>query len=145
MIASEFGEDIYAPSMGRKDPNEDYMDSIIYLPYMDWKQWMVELSKRKFAVHLMRTFAAGSFFLSCAYLGIPCIGYDIDDTMRDCFPSTCVPLGDLVKARKVAKQLRDNREFYEHVSAVAIKNANDIYSETQFLNRFFEPFNQGNK
>ena len=142
MIAVEFGEDISAPAMGRKTPDEDSIVGIQYLPYMGWSDWMRELSKRKFAVHLMRTFAAGSFFLNCAHLGIPCIGYDIDDTMRDCFPATCVPLGDLERARKVARNLRDNPEFYAHVSAVAIKNANDIYSERQFLDRFFEPFNQ---
>lgn len=65
MMATLLDEPIYCPSMGRKQPDEDLIDAINYLPYMNWSEWMVEVSKRKYAVHLMRTYAAGSFNLNC--------------------------------------------------------------------------------
>ncbi|NDB86344.1 MAG: hypothetical protein EB127_27150, partial [Alphaproteobacteria bacterium] len=48
-IAQEFNEQIYAPSMGRKHHNEDDLEEINYLPYLNWTQWIEELSKRKYA------------------------------------------------------------------------------------------------
>lgn len=143
LIAQEFGESISAPAMGRKRPEEDYVDEVTFLPYTGWPDWMQQLSSKKYAVHLMRTIAAGSFHLNCAWHGIPCIGYNLDDTQRHCFPETTVDLCDLERARKIAKNLRDNQLFYDHVSAVAIKNSRDIYGEQAFLNAFFEPFNVG--
>ena len=66
IVAQEFGEDIYAPSMGRKISREDEMD-INHLPYMDWADWMDNLSNYRYGVHLMPTHAAGTFALNCAY------------------------------------------------------------------------------
>lgn len=140
-IAQKFDGSIYAPSMGRKQPAEDLIETINYLPYMDWQSWMRELSKRKYAVHMMRTVAAGTFQLNCAKLGIPCISYDLYDTQRICFPELSIPVGDMVAARKCAKHLASNPLFYDHVSIYAKKMANDIYSEHQFVSSFYEPFN----
>ena len=74
IVAQEFGEKIFAPSMGRRIEREDEMD-ITHLPYMKWLPWVNRLSQFKYAVHLMPTQAAGTFALNCAYHGIPCIGY----------------------------------------------------------------------
>ncbi len=144
MMASLLDEPIYSPSMGRKQADEDYIDSINYLPYMNWSEWMVELSKRKYAVHLMRTYAAGSFSLNCGWLQIPCVGYDSIDTQRLCFPELTVSEGDLESVRKIIKHLKENRLFYDHVCAYAKKIVNDIYSEEQFIKNFNERLNNGN-
>lgn len=135
-IAQELGEQVYAPSMGRKQEYEDYLEDIIYSPYRTWSQWMIDLSTRKYAVHLMRTFAAGTFALNCAFLGIPCLGYMQLDTQRICFPELSVEMGDLESARKIAKNLRENKLFYNHVSAYAKKSYNDNFREEIFIRIF---------
>lgn len=135
-IAQEFGEQIFAPSMGRKQPEEDNLEGITYLPYMEWKQWIVELSKRKYAVHLMRTYAAGTFSLNCARLGIPCIGWDFLDTQRICFPELSFKEGDMVSARKAAKHLKENPIFYNYCYAYAKKAYDDNFTEKVFLDKF---------
>lgn len=134
-IAQELGEKIYAPSMGRKQEYEDYLEDIKYLPYLNWSKWMIELSTKKYAVHLMRTWAAGTFALNCAYLGIPCIGYNGLDTQKICFPELSVNLGDLEKARKIAKHLKENEQFYLHCSEYAKKAYYDNYREEIFIKK----------
>lgn len=138
-ISNEFiDEPKYAPSMGRKQEYEDYFDDIKYLPYMNWSDWMVELSKRKYAIHLMRTYAAGTFQLNCAYLGIPCLGWNITDTQRICFPELSVEPGNMVKIRKIAKHLYTNEQFYNYVSEYAKKAYHDNFRESIFINKFYQ-------
>lgn len=139
-IAQEFNCDIYAPSMGRKQEDEDYIDSIKYLNYRNWSDWMVELSRRKYAVNLMRTIAANTFSLNCAALGIPCLGWNTADCQKICFPELSANMGDLQEIRRLAKHLYTNKLFYDHVSAYAIKSWNDNYSEEKFLEKFYEEF-----
>ena len=112
MVAQEFGESIYAPSMGRKIKREEEMD-ITHLPYMNHIDWMNNLSRFKYAVHLMPTQAAGTFALNCAYHGIPCIGYKGLDTQTNCHPQLNVSMGDLEKARKLANKLKNDKGFYK--------------------------------
>ena len=131
IIAQEFGEKIYAPSMGRKIKREEELD-INHLPYMNWTQWICELRKVKYAVHLMRTHAAGTFALNCAYLGIPCIGYEGLDTQEICHPNTTVKLGDLVKAKEIAKKLRDDEKFYVYCSKLTKEKYLEFYHESKF-------------
>jgi hypothetical protein len=139
MIAQEFGEQIYVPSMGRKIDREDELD-ITHLPYMNWTQWIYELNKFKYGVHLMRTHAAGTFALNCAYLGIPCIGYEGLDTQEICHPETTVKLGDLMKARDIAKELSNNEKFYIHCSKITKQLYQEKYHENQFYTTFSEQF-----
>lgn len=136
MIAQEFGEQIYAPSMGRKQEYEDYLEDIRYLPYMTWADWMVELNKRKYGVNLMRTFAAGTFSLNCSFLAIPCLGWDVLETQRLCFPELSVPVGDMVEARRMAKHLKNNELFYNHVSEYARKVSLQLFGEETFVKNF---------
>ena len=139
MIAQEFGGKIYAPSMGRKIDREEELD-ITHLPYMNWREWIYTLNKRKYAVHLMRTHAAGTFALNCAYLGIPCIGYEGLDTQEVCHPNTTIKLGDLENAREIAKKLRDNQEFYLSCSKITKKLYKEKYHENIFNTTFKEQF-----
>lgn len=135
-IAMQIGGEIYVPSMGRKQDGEEAIIGLTHLSYMNWTNWMTELSKRKYAVHLMRTYAAGTFNLNCAHLGIPCIGYNQCDSQRICFPELSVNEGDLLEARRIAKHLAENDQFYNHVSLYAKKAWKDNYSEEIFLKKF---------
>ena len=75
IVANEVTDKVTAPSMGRKQPQEEEL--VTHLPFMTWKAWIHSLNKFKIGVHLMRTHAAGTFALNCAYLGIHCIGYKL--------------------------------------------------------------------
>ena len=125
IIAKELsrGSNVYAPSMGRKQPLEDQL--VTHLPYVNWKQWIHELNKFKYGVHLMRTHAAGTFALNCAYLGIPCIGYKGLDTQMLCHPDLTVEVGDLISARNISLKLRKDEEFYLYCS----KLSKDMYNK----------------
>jgi hypothetical protein len=137
-IAQEFGERIYAPSMGRKQEYEDYLEDINYFPYMDWSTWMARLNEMRYGVNLMRTFAAGTFSLNCAILGIPCIGWNYMDTQQICFPELTVDVGNMQEARRIARHLKNNKLFYDHVSAYAQKTAIAEFGKEMFLKRFLE-------
>jgi hypothetical protein len=103
-ISKFFTEEIYAPSMGRSQKQEEAL-GINKLPYLLWSAFITELSKRKIGVHLMRTHAAGTFALNCSFLGIPCIGYKGLDTQRILHPHLSVDDGDLISARKKLDKL----------------------------------------
>jgi hypothetical protein len=133
IVAQEFdyldGVDvpIYAPSMGRKIEREDEL-GINHLPYMTWLQWQTELSKHKYAVHLMTTHAAGTFALNCAYHGIPCIGYRGLDTQEKLHPHLSVDYGKIEWAKEKARRLVKDEKFYEMCSNEAKQNYNKFYS-----------------
>lgn len=143
-IATIFNEPIYAPSMGRKQRDEDSINDITYIDYKHWPQWLLELSKRKYAVHMMRTYAAGTFALNCSRLGIPCIGWGNNtpgkehgcDTQRLLFPELTIPEGNMSLAIKTAKHLKENELFFNHVVEYAKKVYNDVFSEKAFINSF---------
>ena len=135
IIAQEFDSGkVFAPSMGRKQANEEQL--LIHLPYMNWTQWIHALNKFKYAVHLMRTHAAGTFALNCAYLGIPCIGYKGLDTQETLHPDLTVELGDLQAARNIASKLRNDVEFYDSCSKTTKELYNQYYSESVFIKKF---------
>ena len=133
-VASEITDKVFAPSMGRKQVGEDQL--LNHLPYFDWRNWITQLSKFKYGVHLMRTQAAGTFALNCAYLGIPCIGYYGLDTQEVCHPDLTVEIGDLVMAKKLIKLLKDDDIFYTNCSEAARYGYKRVFSEKQFLKRF---------
>ena len=139
VVAQEFEEKIYAPSMGRKIEREEELD-ITHLPYMNWTQWIYELRKVKYGVHLMRTHAAGTFALNCAYLGIPCIGYEGLDTQEICHPNLTVELGNLEKAKEIAKKLRNDQEFYIYCSKLTKEKYLENYHENIFNTTFQKQF-----
>ena len=115
--------------MGRKIEGEEQIDNLCHLPYMNWTQWIHELNKRKYGIHLMRTHAAGTFALNCAYLGIPCIGYDNVNTQKYLHPNLSVPDGDVESARKIAEELSNNNSFYEECSNKCKENYEKLYSD----------------
>ena len=141
MVARNIGDPIYSPSMGRKQPQEDLIEDINYLNYMDWREWIDELSQFNIGVHLMRTHAAGTFAMNCAFHGIPCIGYKDSDTQRMCQPDLSVDLYDIERARILADKLSRDSDFYNYCSETALENYNKHYSEKVFIEHMTEVLN----
>jgi len=134
MVAQEFDEDIFAPSMGRKIENEEQMENLTHLPYMNWLSWVNNLSRFKYGVHLMTTHAAGTFALNCAYHGIPCIGYKGLDTQELCFPHLSVDMGDVKKAKQLAVRLKTDKKFYDDCSRISKTRYKECFSEKSYVN-----------
>lgn len=134
IIASEFNSNIFCPSMGRRQQEEIYIRNLTLIPYTDWTDWMLTLNKFKYAVHLMRTYAAGSFALNCAYLGIPCIGYEYLDTQRILHhPELTVQESDILSARLAAQKLKNDKDFYVEASRLARHNYIKLYNMDSFI------------
>jgi len=129
VASSQYGK-VFAPSMGRKQEGEEQMLSL--LPYMSWKEWIHKLNEFKIGVHLMRTHAAGTFALNCAFLGIPCIGYRGLDTQEICHPDLTVDIGDLTQAKKLLERLKNDEEFYLKACYTAQNNHLEYYHENKF-------------
>tara|TARA_R110001606_G_scaffold4947_1_gene23450 strand:- start:275 stop:1165 length:891 start_codon:yes stop_codon:yes gene_type:complete len=130
MVANSQFDVVSAPTMGRKQEGEEQLVSL--LPFMSWKEWIHKLNEFKIGVHLMRTHAAGTFALNCAYLGIPCIGYKGLDTQELCHPELTVEVGNLGHAKELIKELNNNSGFYSECSKQAIDNYNTHFHELKF-------------
>lgn len=131
ILARSITSEIYSPQMGRRQEGEEQL-GIKQLPYMEWNQWISELSKRKIGIHMMRTHAAGTFALNCSYLGIPCIGYKGLDTQRILHPKLTVEDGDLNTARKLINKLENDKEFYTLCSDLTKLLYQEHYHESNF-------------
>ena len=132
IVAQELECETYVPTMGRKIEGEEQMTNLNHLPYMNWALWVKTLNQFKYGIHLMRTHAAGTFALNCAYLGIPCIGYSGLDTQEICHPDLTVQLGDLEKAKKLLTLLEKDKEFYNKCSRIAKTNYKKYFHEEIF-------------
>jgi hypothetical protein len=132
IVAQEANCPIYVPTMGRKIKGEEQMPNLNHLPYMDWLDWIKELNKFKYGIHLMRTHAAGTFALNCAYLGIPCIGYEGLDTQEECHPNLTIKLGDLAAAKEKLILLKTDKDYYKECSKVAKINYKQYFHENKF-------------
>jgi hypothetical protein len=133
MIAQEFNVPIWGQTSHARREGEDQL--INHLPRVFWTDWMKQLSSFKYAVHLMPTVAAGTFSLNCAYFGIPCIGNINVDTQRLCHPQLSVDVSNLEGARKLAKQLVSDVEFYNECSALAQTNYQAYYNKQLFTEK----------
>jgi len=139
MLASSVTDEIYSPKMGRAIDGETQL-GITQLPYLKWKDWITELSKRKLGIHMMRTHAAGTFAMNCSYLGIPCIGYNGLDTQRTLHPNLSVDDGDLETARKLVKKLWKDLDFYKENCILTKITYQQHYSEKLFKKIFYHKF-----
>jgi len=139
MLASSVTDEIYSPQMGRRQDGEHQL-GITQLPYLEWNQWISELSKRRVGIHMMRTHAAGTFAMNCSYLGIPCIGYDGLDTQRTLHPKLTVADGDLESTRKLVDRLWNDLDFYEENRILTTELYNKHYSEEEWKSKFYNEF-----
>ena len=126
-VAREFENNIWTMSSHSQRDLEDKVGGLNHFPRLDWNTWMRELSKFKYAVHLMPTVAAGTFSLNCAYFGIPCIGNEKVDTQTICHPMLSVDVDDVEKAVFLAEKLYTDKEFYEQCNK----------SSKSFYNKYF--------
>lgn len=140
IIAQEFNTKVFAPSMGRIIEHENQMENLYHLPYMNWLEWIHTLSSFKYAVHLMRIHAAGTFSLNCAYLGIPCIGYYGLDTQEILHPSLSVEVGNLQAAKKLAKLLSTDNDFYIYCAKECTDMYKKEYSESNWVLDFSKKY-----
>lgn len=134
LIGKILDENISSITTGRMKPEEKLLD-INHIPWMNWIDFIYELSKHKYGVQL-GTAAAGTFNLNCAYLGIPCISYDTINTQKYLHPDLTVADGDMEHARKLATKLSSDEEFYTECSIKARENYAKFYSEEVFLTKF---------
>jgi len=141
VVANSIDEKVYVPSMGRRIPGEEQLD-ITHLLYVSWTKWIHELHKRKYGVHLMRTHAAGTFSLNCAYLGIPCIGYKGLDTQDMLHPDLSVEMSDVYTARQLLGRLKHEPDFYEMCSEKTKTLYRDEYTEKRFLEHWNDILNK---
>ena len=129
MVAREIGSPIVAPSMGRKQEQENQIEDIQYLPYLTWRDWINNLSQYNIGIHLMRTHAAGTFAMNCGFHGIPCIGYKGLDTQEILHPNTTIEVGDLEGAKEIGLKLKNDDKFYSSCSEESIYRFSEFYSE----------------
>ncbi len=140
IVAREIGDPIHAPSMGRKQKMENEIEDIKYLPYLNWREWIDNLSQYNIGVHLMRTHAAGTFALNASWHGIPVIGYYGLDTQEILHPLTTVEIGDLQQAREIGKRLKDDEQFYLECSNITKEMYNKFYTEEVWLENWNKQF-----
>ena len=134
IVARKIGDPIVAPSMGRKQELENQIEDIDYLPYLTWREWINNLSQYNIGIHLMRTHAAGTFAMNCAFHGIPCIGYYGLDTQETLHQHLSVAVGDLDKAKYLATELKnDDGFFYEMCSNSSREMFKKFYTEEVWL------------
>ena len=130
MVAREITDNIWSITTGRMKEEERQMD-INHLGWVVWKDWIYELSKHKYGVQL-GTAAAGTFNLNCAYLGIPCVGYNNVNTQR-CHPNLSVDVGDVERAKTLMKKLKEDTDFYDECSKTAIQKYNECFDEKVYI------------
>jgi hypothetical protein len=133
LVAQHFESEIWGPQMGRMQTEEKGIVGLNHLPYLNWKDWIVQLNRFKYAVHMMPVYGAGTFSLNCAFLGIPCIGINYNDTQRLCFPDLSVDPNDLPKAKYLAAKLKNDVDFYNAMSASSKIYYKQHFSETVYL------------
>ena len=128
-VALEITDDITAITTGRMKNEEKNLFK--HLDWMPWSEWIKTLSQYNIGVQL-GTAAAGTFNLNCSFYGIPCIAYSNSNTQRILHPKTTVELGDVVRAKEIARKLK-NKKFYDECMKDTMNNYEKYYSEKRFL------------
>jgi hypothetical protein len=122
-------DNITAITTGRMKPKESQL--LKHIPWVMWREWIDILSQFNVGVQL-GTAAAGQFQLNTSFHGIPCIGYSNLNTQRILHPLTTVELGEIDKAKEIARKLK-NDKFYKLCMDTTVKRYESYYSEKQFL------------
>ena len=126
---SDINEDIVAVTTGRMMEAERHY--LKHLPWMMWREWIDTLSQFNVGIQL-GTASAGTFNLNCSFHGIPCIGYSNVNTQRILHPLTTVEVGDIDKAKELARRLKDDK-FYELCMDTTLKRYESYYTEKVFV------------
>ena len=131
-VALEISDDITAITTGRMKQEENQI--LKHIPWVMWREWIDLLSNFRIGIQL-GTAAAGQFQLNCSFHGIPCIGYSNLNTQRILHPLTTVELGDIDKAKDIAKQLKTDK-FYNLCVETTQKRFEMYYSEKVFVDNW---------
>jgi len=118
--------------------HENKIPDLKVLPRMLWIDWMKELSRYKFGIHLMDLRAAGTFALNCAYYGIIVIGNKLMDTYRLIYPEWSVDVYDLKKAKELANILNEksnDKKFLNDMSVYIKDNYKKHFSKNIWINK----------
>lgn len=134
IVATQFQIPIWGQESHAKRNNENALEDLNHFPRLNWIDWMKEVSKFKYGVHLMPTVAAGTFSLNCGYFGIPVIGNEKVDTQRYLHPYTSVDVGNVKRARELAIQLKEDKDFYELCSNTSNELYKKYYTKKVWLN-----------
>lgn len=132
LVASKFGLPIWGQESHVKRVNEELVENLNHFPRLVWVDWIREVSKFNYGVHLMPTVAAGTFSLNCAYFGIPVIGNEKVDTQRLLHPQLSVEVNDLESAMIMTDMLKDPI-FYKKKSEEAKDNYHTYYTKETWL------------
>jgi hypothetical protein len=128
-VALEITDDITAVTTGRMKPEEKQV--LKHIPWVMWREWIDILSQYNIGVQL-GTASAGTFNLNCSFHGIPCIGYSNVNTQSILHPLTAVEVGEIDKAKEMAKRLKDDK-FYELCADTTLKRYESYYTEKIFV------------
>jgi hypothetical protein len=137
-VASEITDDITAITTGRMKQEENQM--LKHIPWVMWREWIDLLSNFRIGIQL-GTAAAGQFQLNTSFHGIPCIGYSNLNTQKILHPLTTVELGDIDKAKDIAKKLRSDT-FYNLCVETTQKRFEMYYSEKVFVDNWKRIWNE---
>ena len=132
LVADVYDNPVDMPKMRNTDFH-DQLPRLSVLPHIEFIDWIYKLAEYRYSVHLMPAITAGTFCLNSAFLGIPCIGYEESDPQRLCQPYLSVGLYDIEKAKYLATELKNDKDFYNECSKKAIENYTKNYHETVFL------------
>ena len=132
LVADVYDNPVDMPKMRNTDFH-DQLPRLSVLPHIEFIDWIYKLAEYRYSVHLMPSITAGTFCLNSAFLGIPCIGYEESDPQRLCQPYLSVGLYDIEKAKYLATELKNDKDFYNECSKKAIENYTKNYHETVFL------------
>lgn len=129
LMADRLGIPISMPGMGKRQKDENVIKAILnneltINDYQPWHEWVQCLSKHKYAIHMMPVAGCGSFHVTCAVLGIPCIGRKHVSTQEKCFPKLCVD-ETFSNIQEVLNEIQNN---YEELSKYARKKAEEEFS-----------------
>ena len=143
ILASNLDIQIDIPPMGASRMPEDSYDmapslGVNYLKYMNWRDWMYNLSQYKYGFYMMRAWGSASFSLNCAYFGIPCVGNNRADTQNILFPKLSFDVYNIEGALNATKRLKEDKEFYNECSLYA----KEIYKKEFTKEKFIEIFNK---
>jgi hypothetical protein len=121
-------------------PDKYEIGNIEILPRMIFDEWIGVISGSKFGVDIHREFSGGNVSLEFGALGVPLIGNILLDTQRDIFPDISFEYKDYDNIKKSIILLCNDKDFYEEISAKALKNTQEIYNSTKIVEDFRKEF-----
>ena len=121
-------------------PGKYQIGNIKLLPRVNFNDWMGVVNGAKFGVDIHREFSGGNVSLEFGALGVPLVGNINLDTQKDIFPDLSFDYKDYENIKKSIILLANDKDFYEEVSAKALKNTQELYNSTKIVGEFKKEF-----